>query len=332
MDASPLFSVLIVNYNGLAHLPECLDSLRAQAFRDFEIIVVDNGSRDGSVAFLKDNYPEARVVRSDTNRGFAGGNNFGLPQCRGKFIYLLNNDVRVEPATLAELASAIEANPGVGAFASFLINYRNPALVDSAGDAVYTCGKTFSFTGYPVSLFTAPRFITSACAGAAAYSRRVIDKVGFFDEDFFLNFEDLDLSFRIQHAGEKILFVPASKVFHKGSATLGGKKSPISLYYSERNFGLFVLKNFPAPVLIRFLPAILFVKAWGLLAAIWFRTPVSWFKGNLAFLKLLPKIPAKREAVLGSSKLTGKQFHDLLRRHWLREKVKFLRGDYDIPR
>jgi GT2 family glycosyltransferase len=329
METGPLFSVLIVNYNGKVHLPECLDSLRKQAFRDFEVVVVDNASRDGSADFVTANYPEVTLVQSDRNRGFSGGNNFGLPHCRGRFIFFLNNDVRVDPAALAELAAATKAHPDVHIFASFLVNYGNPALVDSAGDSVYTCGKGFSFTGYPVSLFTAPRFVTAACAGAAAYSRSVLDRVGAFDEDFFLNFEDLDLSFRSQHAGERILFIPASKVFHKGSASLGGKKSALSLYYQERNYLLFVLKNWPWPDLLRFIPSILFVKAWGLLDCLRFGRFGSWVRGNLAGLRLLPGALRKRKAILGTSKLGPGGFRTLLRKNWLREKISFYRGRYD---
>jgi GT2 family glycosyltransferase len=325
-----LISVLIVNYNGLAHLPECLEALQAQTCKDFEVVIVDNGSKDGSVAWIRRNHPWVVLVESDRNRGFAGGNNFGIPHCRGESVYFLNNDTSIHPEAIRELVSAGRDNPGVNVFASFLINYKDRAKVDSAGDCIYTCGKGFSFTGYPVSLFDKPRFITSACAGAALYSRKTLDRIGTFDEDFFLNYEDLDLSFRAQHAGEKILFVPASKVFHKGSSTLGGKKSSLSLYYSERNFGLFVLKNFPTSALIRFIPSILFVKAWGLLAAFWFGSPGAYFRGNFSFLGQLARIPAKRRRILGSSVLTPGQFRGLLRPHWLREKLAFLRGDFGI--
>lgn len=331
MGPTPFLSVLIVNYNGKAHLPECLDSLRQQDFRDFEIVMVDNASRDGSAAFVRENYPEVAVVESDRNRGFSGGNNFGLPHCRGRFVYFLNNDVRVDPSALSALAAAAADNPDVGIFASFLVNYRDPTRVDSAGDSVYTCGKGFSFTGYPVSLFTSPRFITSACAGAAAYARRILDEVGAFDEDFFLNFEDLDLSFRCRHAGEPILFVPASKVFHKGSASLGGKKSALSLYYQERNYLLFVLKNWPAPDLLRFVPSILFVKAWGLFDCLRFGKMGPWLRGNLAGLGLLPGALRKRKKILGASRIPPGGFRALLRKHWLREKIAFFRGRYDIP-
>src|SRR5690606_33441651 len=137
---------------------------------------------------------------------------------------------------------------------------------------------------YPVSLFQKPRFITSPCGGAAIYARKVLDAIGLFDEDFFLNFEDLDLGFRAQHAGERILFLPSVKVYHKGSATLGGKKSHISTYYAEKNYGLFLIKNLPLPRLIRFIPAFVFVKTARLITLSFHGGAIPYIKGNLAFL------------------------------------------------
>lgn len=329
--AIPFFSVLIVNYNGRGLLQECLDALASQSFRDFETVLVDNASRDDSVEFVKAAYPWVKVVLSERNLGFGGGNNLGYPHCRGRFIYFLNTDAIADKGALAALAAAIETNPSIGVYQSFLIQHGDRSRADSAGDTVYSCGKNFTFRGYPVSMFSRPRLITSACAGAAVFSRRVLDKIGLFDEDYFLNYEDVDLSFRAQHAGEKILFVPDSRVYHYGSVSQGGKKSPLAIFYAERNFLLFVLKNFPLPCLIRLIPAIFFVKAWGFCASLWFRCPQSYFLGNLAFLRLIPGLAAKRGKILSSSILTPKEFQALLRRNWLREKIAYVRGRFDIP-
>jgi GT2 family glycosyltransferase len=328
---APLISVLIVNYNGRSLLEDCLLSLEKQTFRNFEVVLVDNASHDDSAGFVEQSFPWVRVVRSEKNLGFGGGNNFGYPHCRGKFVYFLNNDVEADPSSLAELAVAIGENPHLGIFASFLIQHRDRTRADSAGDTFYTCGKSFTFANYPVSMFSKPRYITSACGGAALFSRQVLEKIGLFDADFFLNFEDLDLSFRAQHAGEKILFVPASRIYHYGGVSQGGRTSYTSLYYAERNFGLFVLKNFPAPFLIGFLPSILFVKTWGLLKAVWCGHPLAFVLGNLDFLRLLPGIPAKRRAILKTSVMSAREFRALFRKHWLREKIAFLNRNYDIP-
>lgn len=327
----PLFSVLMVNYNGKALLGECLDSLEAQTFRDFEAIMVDNGSKDGSLEYVRERYPWVTLLPTGANLGFGGGNNYGYPHCRGRFIYFLNNDVRAETDALEKLADAVREHPGFGVFASLLIQYRDRAKVDSAGDTMYTCGKSFTWSHYPVSMFAEPREITSACAGAALFARSVLEKIGLFDADFFLNFEDLDLSFRARHAGERILCVPASRIYHHGSASLGGRTSYLSLYYAERNILLFMLKNYPLPTLLRTLPGIAFIKVWGLLKAVYSGHPMAFLRGNLAFLAMLPSIPAKRKAILGKSVLSDGDFRKLLRRHWLREKIAFLKGRYDIP-
>lgn len=328
---APYISVLVVSYNGRHLLKECLDSLAVQTFRDFEILLVDNGSKDDTAKFVREHYSNVKVVVCEPNRGWGMGGNFGYPYCRGKFIYFLNNDVALEKNSLEELVSASRSHPDIGIFASFLIKYHDRSRVDSAGDTVYTCGKTFTFANYPVSMFTKPRLITSACMGAALFSRAVLEKIGLLDTDYILNFEDLDLSFRAQHAGEKILFVPTSMVYHYGSATMGGRTSYTSLFYAERNFGLFVLKNFPMPFLIKFIPAFVFVKLWGFLKAIWCRHPMAFIRGNLSFLALLPGIPAKRRAILCSSVLSKSEFESLFRKNWLREKIAYLRGKYDIP-
>ena len=200
MNASaPRISILMVNYNGLTHLEECLSSIYSQDFNDFEIVMVDNASKDASVEFVEKRFPFVKTIRSARNLGFAGGNNLGLPHCRGYYVFLLNNDTRLDQDALKALSEAIHLHPQVHVFACFLIDFKDQKRVDSAGDTIYTTGIPFSFTGFPVSHFTNERPVTSACAGAAAYSRTVLEKLKGFDEDFFLLFEDLDPHIRNGH-------------------------------------------------------------------------------------------------------------------------------------
>lgn len=327
----PALSILIVNFNGKHHLQECLASVYAQAYTDFEVVLVDNASHDGSAEFIRERFPAVKLVVSPVNTGFAGGNNLGFPHCSGGSVFLLNNDTRLADDALASLARDLDAYPEVGVFACFLLSYKEPDKVDSAGDTIYGWGSTFSFGGYPASMFTAPRPVTSACAGAAVYRKRVLDKIGWFDEDFFLNFEDMDLSLRARHAGEQILFLPSVKVYHKGSATLGGKSSRLSLFYSERNYLSMVLKNFPLGSLIRFLPALAFSKAASLRTCLANGCAGAYWSANLEALRLLPKTLAKRRRIQGASVLTSRQFSRLLRPSWIKERIAFHRGDYDIP-
>lgn len=323
-------SILLVNYNGLAHLDECLSSVCAQTYPGLEIIMVDNGSKDGSAEHVERAFSAVKVIRAGANLGFAGGNNFGLPHCTGDFVFFLNNDTRLEPGTVANLMAAVSEHPDVEAFGCLLLDYRDPSKVDSAGDTLYDTGGVFSFHGYPASLFDRPRFITSACAGAALYSRALLERLGGFDEDFFLNFEDMDLSLRARHLGHRILFVPSARVHHKGSATLGGKMSALSFYYSERNLPLLLLKTFPLPNLARMLPAFLLLKAMRGITAARQGQLGAYLRGNLGALALAPRMLAKRRRILAESRLSSGEFQALLRKNWLKERRAFKRGDYAI--
>jgi GT2 family glycosyltransferase len=312
-------------------LPECLSSIDAQTFQDFEVVVVDNASVDGSKEFIKENFARIKVVESHENRGFAGGNNLGIPHCTGKYVFFLNNDTRLDPNTLQELVNATLSHPKVSIFACFLLNYKEPDLSDSAGDTVYTNGVPFSFSRYPANMFSEPREVTAACAGAAMYSRKVLDSIGVFDEDFFLIFEDLDLSFRARHAGEKILFIPSAKVFHKGSASLGGKTSRLSLYYCERNIWLFYLKNFPMPILLEMLPALVIMKIFRLISAIRLNAFPGYWVATWRSICLFPKMWVKRKHILENSKISTAEFKQLLRKNWLKERLGYKKGRFDIP-
>jgi GT2 family glycosyltransferase len=294
------------------------------------VVMVDNASKDGSREYLRANHPEVKLIESDSNRGFAGGNNFGLRHCAGQWVYFLNNDTRADDRALEELAAAVAANPGTRVFASFLLNYAHPELADSAGDTVYDNGTPFGFSGYPAKLFTAPRETTAACAGAALYHRDLLESLGGFDEDFFLLFEDLDLSFRARHAGERILFVPGSRILHKGSASIG-KLSRLSLFYCERNIWFFFAKNFPAPVLLRMLPDLVFFKAYRLWVALRYRALGGYLRATAQSLALMPRMLGKRRRILSSSRLTAKEFRSLLRKGWFRERLAYRKGDFDVP-
>lgn len=326
-----LISILIVNYNGLKHLEDCLGSIRSQAFQDFEIVMVDNDSRDGSIEFVTTRFPEVRLVRSDVNLGFAGGNNLGLRHCRGDFVFLLNNDTRLDPAALTSLAGEIRAHPTTRVFACFLVDFHRPDRADSAGDTLYTAGVPFSFAGFPVSMFKETRPVTSACAGAAVYARSLLDALRGFDEAFFLIFEDVDLSLRARHMGEEILFLPSVKVYHKGSASLGGKRSPLSFYYSERNFLPLLIKNYPLAPLLRTLPRYFLIKALRIVHALRLGCLGAYLRANRDTLKMLPAAFRGRREILGSSRITSGQFDRLLRRNWLSEKLSISKKNYFLP-
>ena len=328
----PLVSVIVVNFNGRSHVPECLDAVLAQTYPNVEIILVDNASVDGSADFVRQAYPTVKLVRSDTNLGFAGGNNLGGRQASGECVFFLNDDTRADRDAVAALMRAREEHPEYAVFGSLLLDDADPSRVDSAGDTFYWMGWTFGFGGFPAVLFDRPREIASAKGAAALYPRALLDRVGWYDADLFWSFEDVDLSLRARHAGARILSVPASRVYHKGGATSGGAKSALSVYYASRNYQLVVLKTFPWPVLLRFLPGLVFAKATQVYAALRAGCLGACLRGNLAALPLIPRMVAARRRILRGSKISAGEFGSLLREHmfseWLvrRRHTRRLRG------
>lgn len=323
-----LISILLVNYNGRAHLEECLGSLEAQTFRDFEIVLVDNGSVDGSLDFVRSRFPAVRLVDAGANLGFAGGNNLGLSHCRGEWIFFLNNDTRVEPDALANLARAIAVHPSHRVFAAFMLNYRDPSLVDNAGEVIYANGIMSGFARMPAALFDTPREAVGVCGGAAVFARAVLDEIGGFDDDFFLLFEDVDLSQRARHNGERILFLPDVRIHHKGSATIGGALGRIEVHYTSRNYLPMLVKTFPAVTLLKMTPGILYGLALRLVQVTRNGRFILFARGMLHGMKTLPSALRKRRAIFARSRITRREFERPLRQGWFRERLAIKRGDY----
>lgn len=249
----PDVSVIIVNWNGKEYLPDCLDSLRNQSYTGFEVIVVDNGSRDGSVELLKTSYPWVRLVQLDMNTGFATGNNQGLRVARrGRYVVTLNNDTRVERDWLAELTAAADADPAVGMVASRICAWDDPDQIDSLGVTICRDGmsrgsrRLAQFSSLSVAK-TEDILIPSACA--ALYRREMIDETGFFDDDFFAYCEDTDLGLRGRLAGWRAVLARDAVVLHRYSRS-GGVFSPFKLYLVERNHFWVALKCFPVIMLL----------------------------------------------------------------------------------
>lgn len=246
-------SVVIVNWNGCHHLAECLDSLAAQSFRDFEVILVDNGSADGSVSFVRERYPWVKLFTLERNTGFAAGNNAGLAHATGEYIVTLNNDTAADPAWLASLVEVADENPAAGMVGCRICTYDNPDIIDSLGMGICSDGMSrgmhrlrswSSLQMNPVEEI----FFPSACA--ALYRRAMLDEIGFFDEDFFAYCEDTDLGLRGRLAGWGALLATAAVVRHKYSMT-GGTFSPLKVYLVERNHYWAAVKTFPLKALLQ---------------------------------------------------------------------------------
>lgn len=213
----PALSIVLLNWNGAHLLPACLDSLRAQTFQDYEIIVPDNGSTDGSLELLAARYPEAEVIRLPRNLGFSLAMNAGIRASRGRFVLSLNNDTELDPRCLEELAAAMCADDRVGMCAPKMVYHDDPTLINSAGHACTADGWVYDIgRGQPDGAwFDQPREIFGACAGAALYRRAMLEEVGLFDPDFFISYEDADLNWRAQFAGWRARYVPTARVRHR---------------------------------------------------------------------------------------------------------------------
>ena len=221
-SAAPLISVIIPNWNGAHHLPECLQSLRTQQFQNFETLVVDNGSSDESIELLARDFDWVRVIPRDDNGGFSKAVNDGIRQSRAAFIVLLNNDTRAEPDWLAALHAGMQRYPEASLGASRMLLYDPPHLVDSAGDGYsMRLGAGYNLaSGQPSKQVDQDAWVFGACAGAAIYRRSLFDDIGLFDEDFFLIFEDVDIALRAQVAGHRCVYLADAMIFHKrGSST-----------------------------------------------------------------------------------------------------------------
>jgi GT2 family glycosyltransferase len=210
------------------------------------IILIDNGSNDGSIDFVNHNYPEVKTIALPKNLGFASANNIALKTVQTEYVALLNNDAVSHPLWLKNLIEALESHPRAGFAASKMVFYDNPEAIDRAGDA-YTRAGTGLLRGRceSVSNYNKLEWIFGACAGAALYRSQMLNDIGIFDEDFFLLYEDVDLSFRAQLKGYKCLYVPEAVVYHKASTSIV-YDSPISVYYSHRNLEWVYTKNMPA--------------------------------------------------------------------------------------
>jgi GT2 family glycosyltransferase len=324
-------SVIIVNWNGKAHLSVCLDSLKAQKFKDFETIIVDNGSTDDSLEFVACHFPWVKTVALSANQGFAGGNNAGLLQSSGEYIITLNNDTEADPGWLDELVRVADENQAVGMVASRICSYDDHDLIDSLGVKICSDGMSrgafrLQRFSYQVLANTQEILLPSACA--ALYRRSMIEAIGFFDEDFFAYCEDTDLGLRGRRAGWKALLARDAVIYHKYSQT-GGAFSPLKLYLVERNHYLVAFKNYPLTWVL-FLPfttigryieqAQVVLKSRGAgqqFAASGSKAScaMALIRGIVDAFKMFPKMLAKRRNLASMRKLGDQEFRCLLQEY-----------------
>ena len=247
-----MVSVVIPNYNGAAYLGDCLSSLAEQAFRDIEIVVVDNASTDGSPETVERDYPSVKLVRLAENRGFAAAVNAGIAAGTGEFVILLNNDTRAEPDFVAELHAALTKGDAAMAAPKMLFA-RDPSVINSLGLGYCITGTNhdIGFGCEDGQRFAENAAIFGPCGGAGMYRRSMLKDIGPLDETFFMYYEDVDLAFRAQLAGHKCISAPSARVYHIEGAAGAALPRPRN-YYFTRNALSVIAKNFPRRLLFRY--------------------------------------------------------------------------------
>ena len=240
-------TVIIPNWNGLKFLPECMSSLAAQTYPAFTTVVIDNGSTDGSVAWLKEHCPDITLVENTENLGFTGAVNQGIAMTKTPYVILLNNDTAVAPGFVGALVKAIEASPKIFSVSSRMISYHDRKLLDDTGDLYCAIGWAFQRgVGQSIRRYRKPSKVFSACAGAAIYRTAVFDEIGTFDPMHFAYLEDLDVGWRARIYGYENRYTPDAVVYHVGSGSSGSKYNTFKVKLAARNNVYINYKNMPA--------------------------------------------------------------------------------------
>ena len=248
-------SVIIPNFNGIAFLDSVLASLEGQTLNNFEVILVDNGSTDGSCSFVTANYPWVHLIELSENFGFCGAVNAGIRAAKAPYVLLLNNDTEVKEDFVEEMLAAIRRHKNAFSCGARMVQYHDRDKLDDVGN--YYCALGWSFArgrGKDIHAYETEDRIFSACAGAAIYRKKILEKIGYFDEEHFAYLEDTDIGYRARIYGYENWYAPKAIVYHVGSGTSGSRYNQFKTRYSSRNNIYLIYKNMPLLQIILNLP------------------------------------------------------------------------------
>lgn len=239
-------TVVIPNYNGIKYIRDCMDSLRKQEGIDFELLIVDNGSKDGSLEVLQEEYTEARVIALEENTGFCHAVNLGIQNSNTPYVILLNNDTVLKSGFVEALVKAIEESERIFSVSSMMLSMMDEKIIDDAGDGYSMLGWAYARgKGKPASRYEKRAEIFAACGGAAIYRKAIFEEIGYFDENHFAYLEDIDIGYRARIYGYRNVYEPAAKVIHAGSATSGSRYNEFKTKLSSANNAYMIAKNMP---------------------------------------------------------------------------------------
>ncbi len=254
-----MIAVVIPNINGEKWLYDCIRSVLDGSYKDIEVVVVDNGSTDGSREIIESFTGEpVRGIYLDRNTGFSAAVNLGICSTEGEYVALFNNDAFADKDWLSELVKAMDVDENIFSVATLMLQFKDSSLCDDAGDYVNIFGWACKRgDGLYAQRYSKPCEVFTACGGAVLYRRSILNEIGLFDENFFAYLEDVDIGWRARNAGYKNVFCPTAKCKHICSATTGSKYNDFKSIQSGRNNILLPYKNLPLLLLIVNLPFLL---------------------------------------------------------------------------
>ena len=258
----PLFSVIVVNYNGQSFLKDCFDSLLRTTYPSVEILMVDNGSTDDSVSFVEQHYPQVKLIKSPTNLSYSGGNNLGIRHAAGDYVVMLNNDTEVPPGWLEPLAEEFASDQAIAACQPKILKMTDRSSFEYAGAAggyidrygyPFLRGRIFDVIEQDRGQYQNRVDLFWTSGAAMAIRKSVLDEIGLLDEDFVLHMEEIDLCWRMLLMGYRLRIRPDAVIYHFGGGTLG-RERVAKLYYNLRNSIFMLLKNYSTRRLLWVLP------------------------------------------------------------------------------
>lgn len=302
-------TVVIPTMNGRDVLWHALRALESQAAVTFEVVVVDNGSTDGTVERLPVDWPAVRLVALPTNQGFAVAVNIGIRAARAPIVVLLNNDTEVAPGWLANLIRPLREDPSVASCASRILDFTHRDRIDSAGDRLGLVASQIGHGERDGPLFDVPREVLSACAAAAAYRRDALQEIGGFDEWHFAYLEDVDVGIRLYFAGHRCRYVPDAVVYHHGSLT-ARRTHAFRLFLLLRNSWAIFVRYLPIERLLLGAPLMLLVPF--VAVARERQSPVVALTALGAVARAFPRLLRERAAAQRNRRITTAQFRSVL--------------------
>lgn len=319
---APSVSIIIPHWNKAEYLPTCLNSLLGQSYPHFEVILVDNGSTDESLAILERGYPWVQVIALEANLGFAKAVNIGIRATRGELVALFNNDVEAHPRWLEELVGALERHPQAGMATPKLLLFDRRDVINTAGDF-------YGLDGVPGNRgvwqkdegqFDEEEWVFGPGGATSLFRRSMLDTIALptdegprvLDEEFVSYCEDVDLAWRSQLAGYWCIYVPTAVAYHRLSATGGGA---LASYYVGRNFLYLLAKDYPTSLLVRYWPRILKAQlsiAWEALKAWRGEAARARLRGQIVGIFTWPRMLKKRRVVQSARRVSDEYLKEIL--------------------